>query len=97
MLKTNNENGSSWKDLLRIYSKNGIQKSAEEQEYEACNKFMEILNEEKGKQTTIPKFYFKKPMNFNDLYFNVKNEAKTRFLSARSNEIPEKKSINISL
>jgi len=87
----NNENGSSWKDLLRIYKNNGEQKTAEEQEYEACNKFMDIINEEKGTQPTIPRFYFKKPMNFNDLYFNVKNEAKTRFLSARSMEIPEKK------
>jgi len=76
----NNENGSSWKDLLRIYKNNGEQKTAEEQEYEACNKFMDIINEEKGTQPTIPRFYF-----------NVKNEAKTRFLSARSMEIPEKK------
>lgn len=87
------DNGSSWKDLLREYSRNGVQKAPEEQEYEACNKFMEIVNEEKQKESKIPRFYYKKPMSFDNLYFAVKNEAKTRFLSTKSMEIPEKKRI----
>ena len=89
----------SWRDLLSDYIKTGKQKYPEEQEKEACDLFLNILDEEnQSKMTssnkTIPRFFFKKPINYNTLYFNVKQEAKTRFLSVKSMEIPEKKSTN---
>ena len=87
----------SWRDLLTDYIKIGNQKGSEDQEKEACELFLNILEEENSSKLTnsnknIPKFFFKKPINYNTLYFNVKQEAKTRFLSVKSMEIPEKKS-----
>ena len=87
----------SWRDLLQDYNKCGKQKNPEEQEKEACDLFLKILDDEtqgKGPNSNklIPRFFFKKPINYNTLYFNIKQEAKTRFLSVKSMEIPEKKS-----
>jgi hypothetical protein len=85
----------SWKDCLVNCIKEGKQKPVEEQEKEACELFMDILEQDKAQKnkfTNIPRFFFKKPINYNTLYFNVKQEAKTRFLSIKSMEIPEKKS-----
>lgn len=87
----------SWRDLLTDYIKNGKQKSPEEQEKEACEMFLNILEEENNNKLvnsnkTIPRFFYKKPINYNTLFFNIKQEAKTRFLSVKSMEIPEKKS-----
>ena len=85
----------SWKDLLEDYIKTGKQKTPEEQEKEACEQFLDIIKEDrlsKAHSSEIPRFFFKKPINYNTLYFSVKQEAKTRFLSSKSMEIPEKKS-----
>lgn len=88
----------SWRELLSDYIKNGKQKFPEEQEKEACELFIKIIEDENNSKMvnsnkSIPRFFFKKPINYNTLYFNVKQEAKTRFLSVKSMEIPEKKSI----
>jgi hypothetical protein len=87
----------SWRDLLTDYIRSGKQKGPEEQEKEACDLFLNLLEEDNQNKLAnanknIPRFFFKKPINYNALYFNIKQEAKTRFLSVKSMEIPEKKS-----
>jgi hypothetical protein len=87
----------SWRDLLTDYIKNGKQKNPDDQEKEACEMFLNILEEENhtrlgNSNKMIPRFFYKKPINYNTLFFNIKQEAKTRFLSIKSMEIPEKKS-----
>ena len=39
-----------------------------------------------------PKFYFKKP-EYNELYYNIKAEAKQRFLIVKTYEVPQKRRI----
>lgn len=88
-----NSNGLSWKDLLENYINTNYNESeCEKQEKESYKEMMSYFNIENESQT-IPKFFFKKPMFYNDLYFSVKSEAKSRFLSNRSYDIPIKQSI----
>ncbi len=81
----------NWKYLLEDYLKiDSIKKPAEQQEEETTKSFFEYMNYNESKGSNIPKFYYKKPINYNDLYFNVKTEAKNRFLSMKSYELPQK-------
>jgi len=80
----------NWKDLLDYYIKSGKKRTAEDQEKETTDEFFKYMEYYENKTNNIPKFYFKKPINYNDLYFNVKTEAKNRFLSMKSYELPQK-------
>ncbi len=86
-----------WMDLLKIYTKSAPQKSAEEQEKEATRIFLDILREDKKKEKSInpkiPRFFFKKPTNFSDIYLSVKAEAKQKFLILKSYDLPQKKNL----
>ncbi len=84
------EKACNWKDLLDNFIKSENKKIPEEQEKETTDLFFEYMDYNDNKGNTIPKFYFKKPINYNDLYFNVKTEAKNRFLSMKSYELPQK-------
>lgn len=79
---------SNWQDLLKSYIEKHPPKSIEEQEKEACDLFLEYMKEDESSK--IPKFFYKKPMSYNDLYYSVKVEAKTRHLGLKQMEIPEK-------
>lgn len=88
----NSKEINSWKNLLEDYLKsNNNPNQAVEQEKEANELFLEYINEDTSNHP-IPRFYYKKPINYNDLLFAVKSEAKSRFLSMKSYEIPQKKS-----
>ncbi len=82
----------NWKYLLEVHTKNDkmVKKKPEEQEEETTNLFFDYMDYNDSKGTNIPKFYYKKPINYNDLYFNVKTEAKNRFLSMKSYDLPQK-------
>lgn len=84
------EKSMNWKDLLDSYSKNGKKLSQEESELETTKSFLDYMEYDKKANLTIPKFYYKKPINYNDLYFNIKTEAKNRFLTMKSYELPQK-------
>ena len=86
------EKSMNWKDLLDSYSKNSKKLSAEESELETTKTFLDYMEYENRENSanSIPKFYYKKPINYNDLYFNVKTEAKNRFLTMKSYELPQK-------
>lgn len=80
----------NWKDLLDIYNKNGTKPVPLEQEKETTEAFFSYMDYNENKENSIPKFYYKKPINYNDLYFSLKTEAKNRFLSMKSYELPQK-------
>jgi len=93
----NNNNQNSWTTLLQNYISKGKQKSLKEQEEEATDIFMNILDEEKKitekNDGPIPRFFFKKPTNFSDIYLSVKTEAKQKFLILKSYDLPQKKNL----
>lgn len=81
----------NWKSSLEDYTKSDLRKkSPEELEEETTKLFFDYMDYNNNKSSNIPKFYYKKPINYNDLYFNVKTEAKNRFLSMKSYELPQK-------
>jgi hypothetical protein len=86
------EKSINWKDLLDSYSKSSKKPrlTPEESELETTKQFLEFMEYEKKGNSIIPKFYYKKPINYNDLYFNLKTEAKNRFLTMKSYELPQK-------
>ena len=73
----------SWTNLLEDYIKKGKQKTNEQQEEEVTRLFMKNLEEEKktedAKKSKIPRFFFKKPTNFSDIYLSVRSEASKNF------------------
>lgn len=85
---------SSWKTLLADYIANGKQKSPKSQEEETTKLFMDIIKEDNkaNENETIPRFFFKKPTNFSDIYLSVRSEAKQKFLILKSYDLPQKKS-----
>ena len=92
----NNQNANSWTNLLQHYVTTGKQKSTKEQEEEATKLFMDIVNEEKERESkdagNIPRFFYKKPTSFNnDMYLSVKSEAKQKYLILKSYDLPQKK------
>lgn len=80
----------NWKDLLEDFMKKAKKSPIDDQEKQTTDLFFEYLDYNENKEKTIPKFYYKKPINYNDLYFNIKTEAKNRFLSMKSYELPQK-------
>jgi hypothetical protein len=83
----------SWKDLLENYIQNNYNETdSERQERKGCEELISYIGNYEGSQGELPKFFYKKPMVYNDLYFAVKSEAKSRFLSNKSYEIPIKQS-----
>ena len=93
----NPNNQNSWTTLLQNYISKGKQKSLKEQEEEATDIFINILEEEKKQNEKndgpIPRFFFKKPTNFSDIYLSVKTEAKQKFLILKSYDLPQKKNL----
>ena len=94
----NNQNANSWTNLLQHNITTGKQKSTKEQEEEATKLFMDIVNEEKERESkeagNIPRFFYKKPTNFNnDMYLSVKSEAKQKYLILKSYDLPQKKNL----
>ena len=91
------EKPKGWMDLLKLYTKNAPQKTPKAQEEEATKIFLDILREdkknEKNPQPKIPRFFFKKPTNFSDIYLSVKAEAKQKFLILKSYDLPQKKNL----
>ena len=84
------EKSMNWKDLLEDFMKKAKKSPIDDQEKQTTDLFFEYLDYNENKEKTIPKFYYKKPINYNDLYFNIKTEAKNRFLSMKSYELPQK-------
>ncbi len=81
----------TWRDLLDDYVKKHYSDTKiEEQDKQSIEEFIDLVKHD-DTNNEIPKFFFKKPMNYNDLNFSVKTEAKSRFLSMKSFEIPSKK------
>ena len=87
----------SWTTLLQNYVSKGKQKPIKEQEEETTQLFMDILEEDSKKNedenSEIPRFFFKKPTNFSDIYLSVKTEAKQKFLILKSYDLPQKKNL----
>ena len=91
------QNPKGWMDLLRRYISKAPKKSQKEQEEETTKIFLDILREDKKKeendQPKIPRFFFKKPTNFSDIYLSVKAEAKQKFLILKSYDLPQRKNL----
>lgn len=94
-MDNNQEKG--WKELLETYSTENTsnRETLDKEEKESIKEFLEYIKpqDEEAKAIGVPKFYFKKYINYNDLYFNLKTEAKSRFIQRKSYEIPPKKSL----
>ncbi len=92
-----NAPSQSWTTLLQNYVSKGKQKPMKEQEEETTQLFMDILDEDAKKNeeenSEIPRFFFKKPTNFSDIYLSVKTEAKQKFLILKSYDLPQKKNL----
>ena len=86
-----------WMDLLKNYIKNGQRPTKLKQEEETTKLFIEILDDDKKKKDpgnkNIPRFFYKKPTNFSDIYLSVKAEAKQKFLILKSYDLPNKKNL----
>jgi hypothetical protein len=95
--QSNSGNSISWRDLLEDYTKRENKKPNESSEKESINLFLNYIKTDDKPTANIPKFYYKRPISYNDLYFSVKSEAKSRFLSLKSFEIPQKKRNLINL
>ena len=92
-----NAPSQSWTTLLQNYVSKGKQKPMKEQEEETTQLFMDILDEDAKKNeeenSEIPRFFFKKPTNFSNIYLSVKTEAKQKFLILKSYDLPQKKNL----
>jgi hypothetical protein len=87
------EEQSKWKLLLEAFVKeNVININPEQKEREVTEMFIKMLEQQDkdDDDDKIPRFYYKKPI-YNELYYNIKSEAKQRFLSIKSYEIPQKR------
>ena len=86
-----------WMDLLKNYIKEGKRPSKLAQEEETTKLFLDILEEDLKKKDpgnpNIPRFFYKKPTNFSDIYLSVKAEAKQKFLILKSYDLPNKKNL----
>ena len=86
-----------WMDLLKNYIKEGKRPSKLAQEEETTKLFLDILDEDLKKKDpgnpNIPRFFYKKPTNFSDIYLSVKAEAKQKFLILKSYDLPNKKNL----
>ena len=86
-----------WMDLLKNYIKDGKRPTKVKQEEETTKLFLEILDEDQKKKDQgnkkIPRFFYKKPTNFSDIYLSVKAEAKQKFLILKSYDLPNKKNL----
>jgi hypothetical protein len=87
---------SKWKILLENFCKENVQhagvnneETEKQKERVVTENFINIIEQDSGKDD-IPRFYFKKQV-YNELYYNIKSEAKQRFLSVKSYEIPQKR------
>ena len=86
-----------WMDLLKNYIKDGKRPTKIKQEEETTKLFLDIWDEDSKKKDsgnkTIPRFFYKKPTNFSDIYLSVKAEAKQKFLILKSYDLPNKKNL----
>jgi hypothetical protein len=84
---------AGWKELLEEHLKKSHSSvaSQEDQDKQSVEDFLEMIKPEEQLGKTIPKFFFKKQVTYNDLNFLVKTEAKSRFLSMKTFDIPSKK------
>ena len=86
-----------WMDLLKNYIKEGKRPSKLEQEEETTKIFLDMIDEDQKKKDpgniNIPRFFYKKPTNFSDIYLSVKAEAKQKFLILKSYDLPNKKNL----
>ena len=86
-----------WMDLLKNYIKEGKRPTKLKQEEETTKIFLDILDEDQKKKDpgniNIPRFFYKKPTNFTDIYLSVKAEAKQKFLILKSYDLPNKKNL----
>lgn len=89
----NNKPQITWKDLLEDFIRQHelTDQMIEEQERKANEDFIDMVRTSEKNENSLPKFFFKKAINYNDLNYTVKLEAKSRFLSLKSFEIPSKK------
>ena len=91
------QNPKGWMDLLKRYISKAPKKSQKQQEEETTKLFLDILREDKQKEenqkSKIPRFFFKKPTNFSDIYLSVKAEAKQKFLILKSYDLPQRKNL----
>lgn len=76
-----------WIDKLKAYNKTLPHKTPVENDRDADQKFLKLLEDEKQAEESqnptfkqIPKFFFKKPTGDESLFFRVRQEARTRFL-----------------
>ena len=79
----NNNNQNSWTTLLQNYISKGKQKSLKEQEEEATDIFMNILEEEKKinekNDGLIPRFFLKNRQTFLIFIFQLKQKPNKNF------------------
>ena len=91
------QNTKGWMDLLRRYVSKAPKKSQKEQEEETTKIFLDILDEDEKKKDAgninIPRFFYKKPTNFSDIFLSIKAEAKQKFLILKSYDLPTKKNL----
>jgi hypothetical protein len=93
----NSKHLGNWRDLLDDFVKHNYNdKTVDEQDKRSIVDFLSLIKSDDSVKS-IPKFFFKKPMTYNDLNFSVKTEAKSRFLSMKSFEIPSKKRISFEI
>ena len=86
-----------WMDLLKNYIKEGKRPTKLAQEEETTKLFLDILDDDLKKKdpgnSKIPRFFYKMPTNFSDIYLSVKAEAKQKFLILKSYDLPNKKNL----
>ncbi len=86
-----------WVRKLQAFNENKDHKSPAENDKEADQEFLKLLEEERKLQEAqdpsykqIPKFFFKKQNTENSLYVRVRHEARKRFLQNKTAEVLDK-------
>lgn len=90
----------TWKDMLSFYIENNKSSkdsmynfTEEEKENEIFKDFMSYIEDNNitinNTTKSIPKFFYRNPLIYNELQLAVKSEAKHRFLINISNDIPD--------
>ncbi|MCQ2820314.1 MAG: hypothetical protein MJ252_23860 [archaeon] len=77
-----------WDDMLAEYISHKKIKSQKDQEEEVTKLFLKDYPSNDSSEEIIPKFFFKKPTSYTDLYLSVRSEAKQKFLILKANNLP---------
>ena len=91
----------NWVAKLKKYNEDKTHKTAADNDRDADEEFLQLLDDEKShaekknpSYKAIPKFFFKKPKEREDFLFHrVRQEARTRFLQNKTSEVLEKEDL----